>query len=475
MQFRASNLAKGVSFAFAAVLAAVALVAAGCSAANSLLNSVTSNPQVATTAVPMSITDAPSDQILGASLTLNSIVLNTANGSTSLISSPLTFEATHLDAVQEPLFTPAIPQATYTGVTLTYSNAQVAYIDPTTKKLVLATATLANTTQTITFPTPLAVNNASTTLLIDYLVANSVTVSGTTVTVAPAFHVVAAPIAPQPTNGTNGLQCGIKGQIAALGTDSFTLTNAGGTSFTIAVNANTQYQGVTGFSALTVGDLVEVDVLTQANGSLLAARIEQEAAHKNAAILLVGHVASVTGSPVTSFTELVHQNVGSAASANPLVTDTIAVTGSTVFALPGRFVNLSGNAAPFSTTFSAATLFAGQSVSVATTAVSNNAATAVKVTLHPQTVNGTVTGIASSGSTTVYTLTLPAGHWLATVTGQSTVTVYTNNNVQPINATPLAVGNLARFNGFLFSNKGALVMRADAVADPPGTPIAPHN
>ena len=91
----------------------------------------------ATTSVPVSITDAPGDQVVAASLTLNSVVLtDQKNQTSSILSAPLTFEAAHLDAVQEPLFTPAIPQDTYTSVTITYSSAQVAYIDPTTKQLV---------------------------------------------------------------------------------------------------------------------------------------------------------------------------------------------------------------------------------------------------------------------------------------------------------------------------------------------------
>jgi hypothetical protein len=96
--------------------------------------------------VPVSITDAPSDEVIATSLTLNSIVLTDTTGATaSILTSPLTFEAVHVDAVQEPLFTPAIPEDTHASATLTYSNAQVAYIDPSTKQVVLTTATPANT------------------------------------------------------------------------------------------------------------------------------------------------------------------------------------------------------------------------------------------------------------------------------------------------------------------------------------------
>lgn len=484
MQSSSPGTFKGVTIAFAALLAAAAFVVAGCSAVNAVINPT--NPTQTTVAVPVSITDAPGDQVIAASLTLDSVVLTDATGRTiSILTSPLTFEATHLDAVQEPLFTPAIPEDTYTSVALTYSNAQVAYIDPTTKKLVLATATLANTGQTIVFPTPLVVNKTTTSLLIDYLVANSVSISGTTVTVTPAFHVAPAPIPAQPTNGANGLQCGIKGMVTALGTNTFTLTNAQGNSLTIAVNANTQYQGLSGFSALKVDTLVEVDAIIQSDGSLLAVRVEEQAPPATASELLVGPVTAVTGSPATSFTMLVRQAIGGGTPPAAATTVTVTVTGSTQFLLPGRFNNVvAADAVAFN--FSAATLFAGQVVGVATNGVSNGAATAAIVALSPQTVGGTIVSITPPMAQYVpnwvkTVIALPSGSWLTTLTGQTTVTVYTpigcpgNENcfLQTINSTPPAVGDTIRFNGFLFKNGGSLVMVALVQADGPGTPIAP--
>jgi hypothetical protein len=123
-------------------------------------------------------------------------------------------------------------------------------------------------------------------------------------------------------------------------------------------------------------------------------------------------------------------------------------------------------------------LFAGQVVSVATTGVTSNAATAESVALSPQTVGGVIASIvapSSSAGYTTYTLTLTTGGWLNTLTGLTTVTVYTNGNVQAINSTTLAVGDNARFNGFLFKNNGALVLLADVQAPGPGNPIVPHQ
>lgn len=475
MQAKTQRIAKSVAIAFTATLSAAALIVAGCTAGLSTATTVAT----AAAAVPVSITDAPSDQVVAAGLTLNSIVLTDSSGKTaSILTAPITFEAAHLDAVQEPLFTPAIPEDTYTSVALTYSNAQVAYIDPTTKQVVVATATLANTGQSITFPKPIAVYNTATSLLIDYLVANSVAISGSTVTVTPAFNIAPAPIPQQPTNGTNGLLCGIQGEVTALGSSSFTLTNASGTALTIYVNSSTQYQGLSGFSALAVGALVQVDAATQSNGTLLATRVEEQGPPPPSGgtplEMLVGPVTAVTGSPATSFTQVVRQQIGPASTASPIQTDTITVNSSTAFQMPGRLGNVTGGALPFTPVFSAATLFAGQVVSVTTTGVTNQAATAVGVALSPQTVDGTISAIGSaSGGYTTYTVALASGSWLATVSGKTTVTVYVNGNVQAINSTTLAVGDAARFNGFLFNNGGALALVACVQANGPGSPIAP--
>jgi hypothetical protein len=459
-------------------LASAALLLAGCSAAsNAVLGTTTS---ASTASVPVTLTDAPSDLVLATSLTMNSITLTDSKGTTtSVLSSPLTFEATRLDAVQEPLFVPAVPEDTYTSVTLTYSNAIVAYIDPTTKQVDVTTGVLQTNTQTITFPSAVTVSNTTTGLLVDYLVANSVTISGSTVTVSPQFHVAAVPVPSTPTNGTNGLTVGIKGQITALGTNSFTLTLPHGISVTASVNSNTVYQGISGFSALTVGALVEADLTLQTNGTILATRVEEAVAPVANMQFLEG---PITFGPATSlsgtvFTMAVRDKVGATATTTPIETDTITITSSTKFVVPARFTTLAGAAPPFTQAFSASTLFPGQAVTVATTAVSNNAATALAIEQHPQTVGGTIASVANMTSTQayyVYVLTLDSNGWLAKLTGKTSVTVYADNNVQPINNNTLTVGQTARFNGFLYELGGNLTLLAGVQADGPGNPITPH-
>jgi len=68
-----------------------------------------------------------------------------------------------------------------------------------------------------------------------------------------------------------------------------------------------------------------------------AARVEERVAPNANAQMLVGPVTTVTGSPATSFTQVVRQQIGPAATAAPIETDTITVASSTTFLLPGAF------------------------------------------------------------------------------------------------------------------------------------------
>jgi len=93
--------------------------------------------------------------------------------------------------------------------------------------------------------------------------------------------------------------------------------------------------------------------------------------------------------------------------------------------------------------------------------------------LSPQTINGTVAATKSAVDYKAITVTLPTGSALATLTGQTSVTVYTNANLQSLSSNAITVGSTVRFNGFLFKSAGSLVMVADVQAPPPGQPISP--
>ena len=76
-------------------------------------------------------------------------------------------------------------------------------------------------------------------------------------------------------NGTNGQQSVITGSIAGIGTGSFTVSIARGSSVTVTVSASTQFQGVAhNLSALKAGMHVTVEGTMQKPGAFSATRVE---------------------------------------------------------------------------------------------------------------------------------------------------------------------------------------------------------
>ena len=159
MTLRTFELPRFVAFACGLSLAASLI--AGCS--STIAPDAGSNIASAAVDVPVLITDAPSDQLVSFSLTLNSIVLTDSAGKTaSILTTPTTVEICHLNGIQAPLITARIPQDTYTSATITFSSPQITYISSTTKLPVVATPVLGTTSFSLTFPTPIVINNTST-------------------------------------------------------------------------------------------------------------------------------------------------------------------------------------------------------------------------------------------------------------------------------------------------------------------------
>ncbi len=446
----ASHSLAGV-LVLASALSAALL--AGCSGATP--SSVVS-PMVQATNVPVLLTDSPSTQLLSFELTVSSITLtNTAGKTVTVLSHPARIEATHLNGVSEPLLTLALPQDTYTSAVIGYSNPDVTYLNPS--NVATEYSNTNSGSATVTFASPITVSTAAMSLSVELLLSQSVSISGNTVTVTPAFNVTSVPVAAQPTNEANGKIEGVKGAISALNinANSMTVLTTDGASLAVAVNSSTQYDGISGISALGVGMLVEMDLATQSDGSLLATRIHVEDASTHDEI--EGPVVKIAGNPANSLQIVLRQELGSDLSTSNLGTVyTVALTSNTDFNMSNRFGE--DRTFPFNAVFNASTIFAGQNVTAVVPNVSGAAATATMVTLQQQPVSGTVSAIASSGGYSIYTITLAPSDFLATLTGLTTVNVYTSSNTQMVNSTPIAVGSTARFQGLLFNSGGMLSM-----------------
>ena len=473
--------------AIASSLALTAGLLSSCS--NSISPSDITNVGTAAATVPVLITDAPSDQLVAFTLTLNSITLtDTAGKTASVLGSPTTIEICHLNGIQAPLVTASIPEDTYVSATITFSSPQITYITGAGLP-VTVTPTLATTSFSLTFPAPITVSNTSTSLLVDLLAGQSVAINGTTVTVTPVFSVKAVPppttIPPPNQNGTGMQQMAT---VVSVSGTSLTLEPGSGPNFTVTTNSSTVLQGFTALSALTPGELVQVDFIVsqacaQNLGStaqctppvLLATRIQlapPPPTGQPPINLLSGPVTSVSSG---SFKMALMQGLGPAVSpvaASAVSVFTVTTNSSTTFAITPQFVSLAG--LPFTPSFSPTNITAGQTVGVVASSVSGTTATALNVYLVPQTIGGTVTAVSTSGSYTAYTLTLNSGSAFASLSGASTVTVYTSAATAgpPIatNNTPIKAGSQVRFNGLIFNTgSGAFSMVAGCSPDgPPG-------
>jgi hypothetical protein len=481
--------------ALASSLALAAGLLSSCSSAVAPNNTTTVNAQTAT--VPVLITDAPSDQLAAFTLTLNSITLTDSAGKTaSILSTPTTIEICHLNGIQAPLVTASIPEDTYATATIAFSSPQITYISSSATP-VSVTPTLATTSFTFTFPAPgFTVNNTSTSLLVDLLASQSVAISGTTVTVTPTFALKPVPPATAaPPMGQNGTGMQQMATVVSVSGASLTLEPGSGANFTVTTNSSTVLQGFTALSSLTAGELVQVDFIVQSVACdpasnaciapaplvLLATRIQlatPAATGQPPISLLSGPVTSVT--PGTGFKMVLMQGVGPTVpvSATAVSVLTVTTNSSTAWAIAPQFVSLTG--LPFTPSFSPTNLVAGQSVGVIASSVSTVAppsAVAANVYLIPQTIGGTVTKVATSGSYTAYTLTLNSGSAFTSLSGASTITVYTSSaTAGPVatatGAAPpaIAVGSTVRFNGLIFNiGAGNFAMVAGCSPDgPPG-------
>jgi hypothetical protein len=438
------------------------------------------------------ITDAPSDQLVAFSLTIDSINLVDSKGNTaSVLATPTTIEICHLNGIQAPLVTANIAQGTYTSAVITFSSPEITYINSAGAAITVS-PTLATTSFTFTFPTPFTVSNSNTSLLFDLIASQSVNIVGTTVTVTPTFKVMPVPAATAvPPPGQNGTGMQQMATVVSVSGTSLVLEPGSGPNFTVTTNSSTVLQGFTALSSLTAGELVQVDFIVQAPActsqtvpptlcppTLLATRIQlaPPAAVGPPINLLTGTVTSVSPG---SFKMVLMQGVGPAVPVSATAVSVITVTtnSSTVWAIAPQFVALTG--LPFTPSFSPTNLVAGQTVAVIASTVSTApppSATAASVTLIPQTLGGTVTAISTVGGWTRYTLSLPSGSAFATLSGASTVTVYTSAATAPPPPTavagtpPIAVNSVVRFNGLVFATGGgAFAMVAGCSPDgPPG-------
>jgi Domain of unknown function (DUF5666) len=425
-----------------------ALILTGCGGGNNTASNAAQGGNVT-----IQTGDAVNDQVVKFELSINSITLTGVSPTATtanLVAKPSEVEFVHQAGTLEPFTLANVPAGTYSGATFTVSDADVVVINAGVPTKVPATFT--STTVNVTFAN-ITVGASPMFINFDLDLVNSIVLNGTPVTsatITPKFNVTSSTVAPNMNNedDNDGENDDIHGSVKSITAPNFVVTT-NSTDITFATDANTKFKdGMNSLADLRVGDIVEVDSVTQADGSKLATHIGRESDNKGEE--LEGIISATTGTPATQIT-IAHQ-VDSTNSATPPTTVDITLNASTQFSVRADKLNLSS--APV---FNASNIGKGQRIE----ADANGTASPIlasQLKLREQALFGTV---AAGPTGTGFTLTLSPTSAFATLTGATSVpvTIVSGTNLQ---VTPTAAATV-RVRGLVFFNAGVYTVIATRV------------
>lgn len=469
--------AAGVTVAFLGLTA-------GCSSGSGSSGPPPPPPPPATTKVTLVLSSTANGQLSEFDINFQGISLKSASGKTvSLLSQARQSELIHVNGTIEPLLTATVPQDTYTAATATIGNAQFTCITVQPTAVYYSTFSdgqTPNNDVTVALPSPIVVSGDTMGLVLDMQASQSASYSSCGAnpssgsipyTITPAFSLNAFAFPSQPATAQNGAVTGLDGQITTLDSDSGgfqillpTPWPGGAPSVQVTIDSATAWQGIAGFANLSEGTFIDLDGVIRADGSISATRVAVE--DPSAVNVERGPVLQIFASmPVLIM--LPRQQQG---KDQRIDTESFNFNDSS-FRVSGQFSNL--ESLPFTPSFTAANMVQGQNVYISSPAFSYYTpppwmATATTVVLMPQTVDGTVFGISTSGDFVVYSVSLPPYDLfpqLAAQAGQPTllrnpgvVEVYADSNTTMLSASAPALGETLRFYGLVFNDHGTLRM-----------------
>lgn len=384
----------------------------------------------------LTVTDAPLGNILSAMVTVSSVTVNPSGSGTpvSLLTSPTTVELSGLNGIQEPLEIGSLPMGTYTSISATVSSVLVTYVD-SNGKTVTATATVASPTVNIPLNPALSVSStAGVDLHLAVDLGSSFSISGSTVTFAP---VVTAAYGQIDSEDQGQRLIHVSGSLVSLSATSLVVQSAdSGRQFTFTVNSSTHFPNGMDATSIPTGTIVHVKGEAQPDGTFLALSVavesgeasdgqdgeqggDQDENQNNGGKGIVTAVTESNGA-FTSFTFVPREDFGDVHSSSSV---TAMVSSTTTYVVPMDALSAGVPA----NSFTAASLFAGESVFVTGTTTSTGALNATQVTLSGEGVKGVLTAMPQgSGSDLNFTITLPSMSFLTTYTGMTSLNVVTN-------------------------------------------------
>jgi len=448
-------------FTMLALAMGLALVAFGCSnAANKTTTMTAANVQ-------FKIGDAPADSVLSLVLTITHVDLMQQGGGTiTVLDSPTKIELTHLAGTVESFVAANVPPGTYQSAAVSISTVDVTYIPASSTTPVEKTFTL-NTTINVMFNPAVTISKAPSVLSFDFNAAQSLTfdsagnVTGINPVITVSVQVISS--GEQENDEEHGEIEDMVGTISGAMAASFALTPEPGSSAqTFTVDANTKFEGgIPQFADLNPGMLVEVDAVTQSDGSLLATKVELMEAGEG--MEADGIVTATSGTSVTLLVLHEGGNMSTDMVGTPLTVD----VSNAVFKSPlgNSDFSMLLRGLPFTPKFDKVTVAVGQRVQVnaPVTSQMKNSFSATQVRLQRQALSGTV-GAAPMGSNASFLLLLDADSAFVKLTGVSSVNVYQGPGTQEM--TPVAPSTKIRVRGLLFFDGTNYQFVAARVAKP---------
>jgi Domain of unknown function (DUF5666)/Domain of unknown function (DUF4382) len=392
--------------------------------------------------------------------TVTNITLTGSTGTTTLLNTPVRLELTHLAGTFQPVAVTSVPVGSYNQLSITVTSAEATVFSGT--QLVNVSVPSAGTSFTVALNPPLTISGGANTLNIDFNLTSSLSIdSFLNITFTPQFLVTAAVVPAAAQQGSGSGQFDLGGVVQSVSGTQFTMTvdagslsntGTGPQTLTFNTNSSTTFDGVAGLSAALQGLVVEVDAITQSDGTFLARKIEVESASPNG-MEVEGFITAVSGTPPSSF-QLVPQEVSASAAIGPVLGSSVILTinpgpSPTSFRIGQNNVSLNG-ILPVPTFGSANDLAAGQQVEADSNVASGSNFTPTRVQLKEQALDGTISAL--TGST--FTLTLDPASAFAKASGKSTITV-NGLNAQNQTGKTLANGQAVRVRGLLFFNSSA--------------------
>jgi hypothetical protein len=441
--------------ALALIVLAGLIIAVGCGGGGSSVTAgPTPTPSTSAGSSQVRFGDAPADSVIQFEVTVSALSLTPAGGGADVsVTVPANnrIELTHASGKFEPFVTGNLPQGTFSAVKMTLANSELTFLTST------GTPVHFNGPASASISVPLSPNltigTSPMVFNIDVNIANSVSLTGSTITGisfgSTSFNITAkAPGAQNAQQDDDGEIEDVQGKVTAVNGSSFTMTvGQTGSSLTFATDSTTQFKDGVTTLASALNQVVTVEGFTRADGSLFAKEVEGLESQTGSE--MEGLITAISGSTLTVNAQ---DGIGNGMDDTKMgASFTVNIAGLNASKFRVKTGNGFGGSLPNATfPFDGTTIHVGQRIEVDSDAAmpaANGSISVDKINLQQQGISGTVSNNAASS----FDVTLAADSALAVLSGQTVVHVTkvsgTDSRTNPSNGGSVRVRGLLFWNG----------------------------